>query len=316
MSAHGSSGFEAVLLLNLDRRKQELEDLCDALTSAPVGGAVTAPRPNPMDEEPQYGFRTATMWLSSWLTEAWRTSLDFLFDHANRVGKDDSEAREFIHIIGRLRTRFAHHLDRNDPKDRRTLEDCYLWYRKACGASLPRDDEQWRRCQIALLESAERYLSQAIDIAHAIDRHQDSEYLRELWKDRLSKTGAVLDYQGLLQRAAGDLGHDKPDLRALEHRHQRRLDKQLALLPSGSNKDDAIGRHMERVILEETVPLLPISAANVMERLQLPPGEAVATALRLAQVIWELSPADLNRANLLELLADAWQHLGTKGTAY
>jgi hypothetical protein len=46
-------------LSELDRRGAELEMLCDALTSCPVGDPITAPRP--VLTSPQHGFVTTTI---------------------------------------------------------------------------------------------------------------------------------------------------------------------------------------------------------------------------------------------------------------
>jgi hypothetical protein len=267
-----------VLVSELDRRGRELDTLCDALTSCPIGDPVTAPRP--VLSSPQHGFITAAIWLSSWLDEAWSTSMDYLFSQAMRVGINAEEAQQFKYILGRLRTFFAHNLDPSTPRDRRTRDECYLWFKEACGSRFPGDD-QWGRCLDTLLQSAVRYVSLATEIARAIERHSDGEDLRSLWANRLSRTGVMVDYLGLLQRAAGDLGCEGMDLHSVHQRHRRRWDRSLALPSADSDVDDVTVRHVERTLLAETVPLLPITASNIMERLQLQPGESVAVALRL-----------------------------------
>lgn len=294
---------------------EKLEQLCDALTSLPVGSKVTAPRPDRLDGGSEYMFVATTTWLSSWLTEAWRTSLDFLFSQAQLFDEDEHDAKYFIHILGRLRTRSVHNLDPGDIRDRRTLDDCYRWYKAACDSRIPDGDEQWLRCRLALLLSAVKYLSAAVAIARGIEQHDRCDDICELWKGRLGRTEAVLDYQSLLERSAGDLGFLGLDLRAIKERHQRRLDRSLSILNATGPVSEMVERHIDRVLLGETVKVLPVSAGDIMERLRISPGESVATAMRLAQVILELAPADLDRTMLLDALADAWKHMSLRHSA-
>ncbi|MFF4241468.1 hypothetical protein ACFYYL_36870 [Actinomadura geliboluensis] len=311
-SHHASPSFRDQidsLMRDLLTAGQKLEHLCDALTSLPVGTKVTATRPDLQDGGSEYMFVATTTWLSSWFTEAWRTSLDFLFSQSQLFDEDERAAKDFIHILGRLRTRSVHNLDPGDIRDRRTLDDCYRWYKDACDSRIPDGDEQWLRCRLALLMSAVNYLSAAVAIARGIEQHDRCDEICELWKGRLGRTGAVLDYQSLLERSAGDLGLLDLDLRAIKERHQRRLDRSLSILNATGPVPETVGRHIDRVLLGETVKLLPVSAGDIMERLRLPPGASVATAMRLAHVILELSPADLDRAILLDALADTWKYL-------
>nr|WSX49132.1 hypothetical protein OG409_09340 [Streptomyces sp. NBC_00974] len=290
------------VLSELDRRRNELELLCDALTACPVGDAVTAPRP--VLSSPQHGFVTTTIWLSSWLDEAWRASLQYLLDQAKKVDIDTVEAEQFKHALGRLRTFFAHNLDPSTTRDRETRDTCYGWFKDACGSRVP-DDGQWERCLKTLLESALSYLTLAISIARAIEQHPDSKTLSHVWKDRLSRTDVVADYLGSLQRAAGDLGCEGLNLHQIRDRYKKRWAKALSLVPATANIEEVTLRHMEQVLIAETGRLLPITASDVMDRLELPPGESVEVALRLGQVIYGLHP-DHDRSSLLDLLATYW----------
>ena len=68
---------------------------------------------------------------------------------------------------------------------------------------------------------------------------------------------------------------------------------------------------MEQALIAETGRLLPITARNVMEHLDLHPGELVAIALRLAQVLYALQP-NLDHASLLEALTVNWNQILTE----
>ncbi|MFJ9713405.1 hypothetical protein [Streptomyces sp. NPDC101234] len=301
VAAHGP----LTILAELDGRKTELEMLCDALTSCPAGDTVTAPRP--VLSSPQHGFVTTTIWLSSWLDEAWRTSMKYLLAQARRVNIDPAEAEKFKHVLGRLRTFFAHNLDPATTRDRETRDTCYDWFRDACGSRVP-GDGQWQQCLEVLLGSALRYLMMAIEVARAIEQHPDSKSLSNLWKDRLSRTDVVVDYLGSLQRAAGDLGCDGLNLHQVRDRYSKRWAEALSLVPATADIEEVTTRHMEQTLIAETGRLLPITAADVMERLALQPGESVEVALRLAQVLYSLHPA-LDRRSLLDILAINWEQL-------
>ncbi|MDH6223276.1 hypothetical protein [Streptomyces sp. MJP52] len=292
-------------LSELDRRKTELEMLCDALTSCPVGDPVTAPRP--VLSSPQHGFVTTTIWLSSWLEEAWKASMKYLLGQAVRVEVDPAEAERFRHVLGRLRTFFAHNLDPGKTRDRGTRDTCYAWFKDACGSSVPGDD-QWEHCLEALLESALRCLQLAIEVARAIERHADSVTLSNMWRDRLSRTDVVVNYLGELQRSAGDLGCEGLNLNQVRDRYSRRWAEALSLIPASADLDTATTRHMEQALLAETGRLLPVTAADVMERLALNPGESVEVALRLGQVLYSLKPT-LDRSSLLDSLVENWDQL-------
>ncbi|MFC9749817.1 hypothetical protein [Streptomyces niveus] len=293
------------ILAALDDRKTELEMLCDALTSCPVGNVVTAPRP--VLVSPQHGFVTTTIWLSSWLDEAWRASMKYLLAQAKRVGIDPNEAERFKHVLGRLRTFFAHNLDPNTTRDRETRDTCYGWFKDACGSRVP-GDGHWEQCLKTLLKSALRYVTLAIEIARAIEQHPDSKGLSDLWKDRLSRTDVVVDYLGSLQKAAGDLGCGGLNLPQVRDRYSKRWAEALSLVSAGTDIEEVTGRHMEQTLIAETGRLLPIRAADVMERLVLQPGESVELALRLGQVIYGMHPT-LNQVSLLERLAASWNKL-------
>ncbi|MFB8265473.1 MULTISPECIES: hypothetical protein [unclassified Streptomyces] len=291
-----------VTLAELDARKAELELLCDALTSCRVGNDVTAPRPDL--SSPQHGFVTTTIWLSSWLVEAWGTSLKYLLAQAGRVGTDAEEAGRFTYALGRLRTFFAHNLDPGSTRDRATRDTCYTWFKDACGSRVP-GPTQWEPCLAKLLESALAYLEVAIGIARAVEQHPDSVSMANQWRDRLSRTDVVVDYLEALQRAAGDLGCEGLDLVQIRDRYRKRWSDALSLVPATADLEEVTSRHMEQALLAEIGRRLPFTAADVMERLRLQPGEQVAVALRLGQVIYSLHP-NLDRTSLLALLADFW----------
>lgn len=292
-------------LSELDRRKTELEMLCDALTSCPVGDPVTAPRP--VLSSPQHGFVTTTIWLSSWLEEAWKASMRYLLGQALRVGVDPAEAQRFRHVLGRLRTFFAHNLDPGNTRDRGTRDTCYAWFRDACGSRVPGDD-QWEPCLEELLASALRCLQLAIEVARSIECHADSTTLSNMWKDRLIRTDVVVNYLAELQSAAGDLGCGGLNLHQIRERYGRGWADALSLIPASADLDTATTRHMEQALLAETGRLLPVTAADVMERLVLNPGESVEVALRLAQVLYSLKPT-LDRSSLLDSLGESWDQL-------
>lgn len=292
-------------LSELDRRKTELELLCDALTSCPVGDPVTAPRP--VLSSPQHGFVTTTIWLSSWLEEAWKASMKYLLAQAPRVEVDPAEAEQFRHVLSRLRTFFAHNLDPSNVRDRGTRDTCYAWFKEACGSRVPGDD-QWEPCLEALLTSALRCLQLAIDVARSIERHADSASLSNMWRDRLSRTDVVVNYLGELQSAAGDLGCEGLNLNQVRDRYSKRWAEALSLVPASADLDATTTRHMEQALLAETGRLLPVTAADVMGRLVLSPGESVEMALRLAQVLYSLKP-NQDRSSLLDALAENWGQL-------
>jgi hypothetical protein len=250
---------------------------------------------------------TRPIWLSSWLEEAWKASLKYLMAQAARVGIDATEAEQFKHALGRLRTLFAHNLDPSTTRDRETRDTCYEWFKNACGSRVPGDD-QWVQCLEALLESALRYMLSAIDIARAIEQHPDSKTMSNLWKDRLSRTDVVVNYLGSLQRAAGDLGCDGLNLPQVRDRYSKRWAGALSLIPASADVAEVTSRHMEQALLAETGRLLPIAASDVMERLALQPGESVEVALRLAQVLYSLKPS-VDRSSLINALAVSWEQL-------
>jgi hypothetical protein len=307
-----------VILSQLDLRGGELQLLCDALTSCAIGNPITAPRP--ALASPQHGFVTTTIWLSSWISEAWGISMSFLASQSDWVNIDAHEAKEFQRILGRLRTLFAHNLDPGTTRDRNTRDACYLWFKSACGSKVP-SDEQWAQCLVVLLKSAEEYLSVAIKIARAIEQHPDANDLCKRWSIRLSRTDAEVDYLSSLQRAAGDLGLQNLNLHKMRNRYAQKWTESLAVLAATANLDDHITRHMEQALIAESSRLVPVTARDVMEQLNLGPGESVADALRLAQVIYSMRP-NLERRMLLEHLAIHWDSLvktptpeqqGTKG---
>ncbi|WP_370113521.1 hypothetical protein [Streptacidiphilus sp. MAP12-33] len=233
--------------------------------------------------------------------------MKYLLGQALRVQVDPVEAEQFRHVLGRLRTFFAHNLDPSNTRDRSTRDTCYAWFKDACGSRVPGDD-QWERCLEALLESALRCLQLAIDVARAIEGHPDSGTLSNMWRDRLSRTDVVVNYLGELQRAAGDLGCEGLNLNQIRDRYSKRWAEALSLIPANTDLDAATTRHMEQALLAETGRLLPVTAQDVMERLVLAPGESVEVALRLAQVLHSLKPA-MDSASLLESLVGNWGQL-------
>ncbi len=217
---------------------------------------------------------------------------------------DAEEAGRFKHALGRLRTFFAHNLDPGSTRDRATRTPATTWFKEACGSRVP-GPTQWEPCLAKLLESALSYLEVAIDIARAVEQHPDSVSLANQWRDRLSRTDVVVDYLESLQRAAGDLGCEGLDLVQIRDRYRKRWSDALSLVPATADLEEETSRHMETALLAEIGRRLPITAADVMEGLRLQPGEKVAVALRLGQVIYSLHP-NLDRSTLLALLADFW----------
>ncbi|MFI9011630.1 hypothetical protein ACIGNX_30780 [Actinosynnema sp. NPDC053489] len=298
-------GSPLELLSELDECNRELSMLCDALTLQRIGSEVNAPRP--VLDGPQHGFLTTTIWLSSWLGEAWGASLKFLVDSGSQVEVDVTEARRFVHVLGRLRTFFAHNLDIDVERDRETRDTCYKWFKEACGSQVPAAS-QWIHCVVELLRGAVQYLKLAIEVARAIELHPDANKLCTVWRNRLNRTEVAVDYLSSLQRAAGDLGLDKVDLTGVRNRYRRRWSQAFEVMSTDVDVNDATARFMEQALLAETSAVLPITAREVMEVLGLQPGEKVATALRLSQVVHSLN-RDLDRTQLVAALKVVWKRL-------
>ena len=260
---------------------------------------------NPRFSPPELGFYQTVTWLYALYYESGRISLRFLMDRFNTYGYDQNgHHRRHYEDTGRLRTYLQHNLNLDSIKDAKTHQICEEWFSKACGSAIPSMEREWNECLVRILNDSELFLAAVIDCVRAIERDESSKLIVEQWTVRLRQFHPKHEFEDLVAMVIHDVGQDSLDPVQITERYYDQWTRNLKFRSEDYIFIEDARRLIEQTILNEAELPPPISGADIMRELGIPPGPDVGILLRKAKDSYDVSPctADelINRLKSLE----------------
>lgn len=292
------------LLLSAVKRAEELEALGVAFLGRSPAILERTSHRIPELNHAELGFIRVTSWLYVLYFEAGKLGLAFLQEQFDTYAIDPKlNGRKHIQLIQRLRTFLQHNLDFNTEHDQSILAGCHEWFRGCCGTAIPTEDEQWRRCLEKLLEDAVAFFSMAITCLRSMEKDALVEQIREAWTIRITRYHPPHQFDSLISVVISDMGREFLDVVAFRNRHFNVWTNKLRALTENYSFEIEGRKLIEDALLKDSLTLLPITGADLIALLEIPPGPEVGRALGLARSLYDEKPC--NRDTLLERLKEA-----------
>jgi hypothetical protein len=243
-------------------------------------------------------------WLYALYQELGKPNIDFVKERFSVYSLDTDESqRRHIVTVQSLRTYFQHSLDPLSESDAKTQTTCENWFRKICGIAYPETDDEWLHSIVGILAEASSFLFCTHKCIEAIDLDEAREQILQQWKYRLVRYHPQHEFDRLIAIIAPDLGRDSIKPKNFSNIYYARWLHQLDILDTYDFETEA-RRLIERAILEDTRPRMPITGTDIMNEFSLVPGKKVGDLLKLGTELMDKNPT-YSRSELLEMLREA-----------
>lgn len=258
-------------------------DLRGSLQSFVGSSALTemTARP-PVEGDGEISFLRLVAWSYVLLFEAGRISIPFLL----RTSGAYEQQRDSMELVRALRTWSFHNLGLSSDRDRELSRRVHRWFVESCAQSPPEGAASWNRCFDQLCALVAKVVDQCQrSVANVLSSADDGKQAIEDLRHRLDRFWPSSKFDALVGDLALTLG---VRLNAVKFRNSN-LDRWRSFLGNISDDDDptaAVSRLIERDLLEYEDGVLPIGGRDVMERLNIPPGERVGEMLRHARELY------------------------------
>jgi len=234
---------------------------------------------------PELGFIRAVSWFYILYNEIGKISVEFIVELLHAYNLDpERKVSSHLNNIQQMRTFLQHNLDPRKDQNRRIQEAC----------------EQWLNCVIGLLVEAINSLNCLRDCIRKIEEDESREQIFSGWDLRLKRYHPPHAFDDLIQIVAADMGRDSIDTVRLRQRFYEKWMKELELQQGSYDFEIEARKLIERVLIVETTPVLPITGKDIIKEFDIPPGPQVGELLKLARILYDAEPC--SREALLEKL--------------
>ncbi len=246
-------------------------------------------------------FYPAGTWFYILHNEIGKISVEFIVELLHAYNLDpERKVSSHLNNIQQMRTFLQHNLDPRKDQNRRIQEACEQWLENQCRTRIPARDEQWLNCVIGLLVEAINSLNCLCDCIRKIEEDESREQIFSGWDLRLKRYHPPHAFDDLIQIVAADMGRDSIDTVRLRQRFYEKWMKELELQQGSYDFEIEARKLIERVLIVETTPVLPITGKDIIKEFDIPPGPQVGELLKLARILYDAEPC--SREALLEKL--------------
>lgn len=232
--------------------------------------------------------------------ELGKPNIKFVIDKLD-VYELDSAKKHRLHPVDvqKLRTLFQHNLDPTSSSDQNTRNHCSQWFYGACQSRSPKSEDEWSNSLKQLLQDAIDFLTTVEQCINSMEEDESAEQIVSQWKFRLQRHHPQHQFDRLIEVVAQDLGRSHIQPHKFSSRYYSEWVKELEVMEN-YDFEIAARRQIERAILEDTKPQLPIDGQDIMREFEIEPGRRVGDLLKRAMEIHDRSPC--SREELIECL--------------
>ena len=287
MEAQGHLG----LMYKLGVQREELEKRSALLLGKRGAGFQAMLLRSPRFSPPELGFYQVVTWLYGYYFEAGRVNIQFLLEllPSYDLQGADENLRHYQEVRS-LRTFLQHNLNLESQRDLDIQMKCHQWFNEACGTAMPGDSCEWSKCVGRMLTDAVNLLSRLVECLRHIERDQFVQDIVNQWSTRLSRYHPMHEFEGLVSIIAHDMGQDALDSNRIARRYYDKWTKGLQYLTEDHNFEEEARKLIESTLLSESELLLPITGADVMKKMGIPPGPEVRKILERAKISYFSDP--------------------------
>lgn len=229
---------------------------------------------------PELGFLRLVCWLHALYHSHRPADTAFLVSCFATYGLDDTKAHEqHYQLIPRQRRLLLAQFEPAEREGDALDHDCVAWFQSSCGTRKPSEKRDWQLCIKALLGRALAFLAALKRCLVALEQDEHYALQRDQWLLRRQHLLPAQFYDTLIAQTASDLGREAWPLAALRARYHKQWNDELSLLTAPYNANDEARRRVEKALLGESLPILPLSSADLLREFNIGPGKQLETLL-------------------------------------
>lgn len=259
--------------------------------------------PTPKFTHPELDMLRSLSWLYVLYQELGKASIKYTVEKFESYSLDNNIKNHPLNVE-KLRTFSQHSLDPMSQRDREIRVYCEQWFDKYCGVVQPRDDEAWNKALLAILTEAENFLKNIQHCIRKIESDESKEQLIIQWKYRLQRYHPQHEFDRIISIVAHDLGRVGIEPKNFSNQYYSQWKKELELMEDYDFEKEA-RRMIERAMIENTRPRLPINGTDIMDEFLLEPGKKIGEILKRAFEIFDPDPC--SREVLISKLRDEFK---------
>lgn len=161
-------------------------------------------------------------------------------------------------IVGNLRTKLHHNLDRTSSRSFKIEKDCHSWIKNACGKNIPSNELDWKQCSEKLINEADSALSV---IMTELEAMTDSVAQKEIfifnWKASKDKSVPPHIYDTIISDFIKIIHQTNINVVEYRKEHYETWNKYISLLAPESDYLSEAKRTVESSLIKDFVLYLP-----------------------------------------------------------
>lgn len=246
----------------------------------------------PTSESAELYFFQSVSFLYVLFFEAGSENIKFIRDKLSVYGQNPDSFKDFLRIVQALRTYLQHNLDLTSPRDSYIRDQVHSWFMAKCEFAFPFKLEQWDKSISSLLLDAKNSLQSMIDCIESIKSDESCESICSDWCFRITRHHPPFQFDELLSKIALDMGRNNIDVVKFRSRFYDSWQKKLSQLEPGYDFESEGRKVIEYSLLADNIVTLPITGKDVIDILNITPGQRVGVILSEATRIYKDNPCD------------------------
>ena len=239
---------------------------------------------------PELGMLRSVSWFYAMYHELGKPNVKFIVERFDVYGLDSSgRARQHPTDVQKLRTLFQHNLDPSSDSDEGTRQYCNNWFRRACKVTYPDREDEWLLSLTCLLQDVIDFLKSIDNCMRKIEEDESIEEILSQWEFRRQRYHPQYEFDRLIGTVALDLGRSGINAKNFSNRYYPNWLKELEIMENYEFETEA-RRLIERAILEDIQPRLPLDGNDIMREFNWEPGRRVGDAIKMAIELYNPDP--------------------------
>lgn len=204
-------------------------------------------------------------------------------------------------IVGNLRTKLHHNLDRKSSRNFKIEKDCHTWIKSACNKNIPNDERDWELCSKKLLEEAETVLSVIIrELEEMTDSATQKEIFIFNWKASTGKCLPPHIYDEIISDCLDSVHQNDIDIVSYRQKYYESWNRHISLLDAEADYLSEATTIVESFVIKDFFLKLPITISALGDNFIL----SIDFIKDLLLVIYEYNLADYSEEELIGIIKD------------
>ncbi len=213
----------------------------------------------------ELSFKNIIFYLYRLYYERAKINIEVMADYSHLVDKEKSDIVEIREVVHDFRTKFGHYLDLTLKRSKQINRRCALWFFKNISKEWPTIDDEWKVCEIILLEDTIQSLETIYNVLNRIV-YEDEKRIYEQWKMKQKRDVPKYKKISILEEIK-TLYNFPYDSTILYNKRQKQFDLVIEMLDfeDETKIEDYLFRAFEKIVLGIELFPCPLAGKEVLD---------------------------------------------------